>query len=59
MHRISFLLKYIKQALVKPCILSADKQVLVPQAAERLELIPYSIGAVQRRIENKAIDVEQ
>jgi len=38
---------------------SAEKQVLVPQAAQKLERIPFPNDTVQQRIEDKAIDVEE
>ena len=44
---------------MKPCILSADRQVLVPQTPQKVEREPFSNKTVQRRIEDKAFDVEE
>jgi len=46
--------------LVKLCILSAEKHILAPQAAQKLERTPFPNDTVQRRVkDDKATDVEE
>jgi len=59
MHQIYVLLKYLKQKtftlgemLGKSCILFVAKEALRPQAAQKLECIPFSINKVQQSIKD-------
>ncbi|XP_044300501.1 transcription intermediary factor 1-beta isoform X6 [Varanus komodoensis] len=49
----------IGQELLKPCILNVTREILGPQAAEKLEAIPLSDNTIQRRIVDMASDIEE
>ena len=49
----------IWEKLVKPCILPVVKHFLAPPTAQKLERLQFSNDTIQRRIEGKAINVNE
>jgi hypothetical protein len=49
----------IGEELVKPCILDVAREILGPQAAQKLEAILLSDNTIQRRIVDMATDIEE
>ena len=49
----------IGEDLIKPCMLAAAEQVLGPEAASKLQVIPISNDTVKRRIIDMAVDIEE
>ncbi|XP_044285324.1 zinc finger MYM-type protein 6-like [Varanus komodoensis] len=49
----------IGEELIKPCILDVTREILGPQAAEKLEAITLSDNTIQRRVVDMASDIEE